>query len=95
MMEITVAHAKKMKGAILEVLELYKDCKTHQDFVDRKPGILCPLCRNSFSGCDNCPWVLFKKDTCRKYHEDAIPLRRRRLRGWLKRCDNIIKKGGN
>ena len=67
---------------------------------------LCPLCEiaewlNRYyfgrrTKCSRCPWVVFRGETCWEADYGETPVKRRlpRLRGWLKRVENQLKREG-
>ena len=58
----------------------------------------CPYCllyEYQMKGCPKCPWTVFKGATCLAFEFGDIPPKQRlpRLRGWVRRFNNIIAGG--
>lgn len=85
----TKAWAKKAKKATKELITCYEK--------SIEPDA-CPyssLYEYHNEGCPKCPWVVFNGATCLEFDFGDTPIKKRlpRLRGWVRKFDNIIAGG--
>jgi len=96
----TLPWARKALKAVNETIESYK--KEYKE--GRLKAAPCPLCISFIGTCRYCPWVAFTSHYCtgNPYFDDgevlgfygskSISQRLRRLYGWRKRLENMIRK---
>ncbi len=76
--------------------------KMYQEGRESKSVGGCPLCVATYceegylKNCAICPWMVFKERTCQTggshFRNTPIPKRLPRVRGFIRRCENIINK---
>lgn len=96
----TVRWAKEVKQGCIHLIEGYKKhskascpfCKIKNKYYSRE-GVPCPWITFTGFSCLGTNYDDFLGEDRESFHEHTNQQKINRLRGWVVRCDNIIKKG--